>query len=95
MKVVMTEDLEQTVTTRLEMNDDAHGFPVAGEGDHLYDSSRHASFLPILPTENRRREALVLDPTKASCLISRSISSKAVELIVMDRLNEAEEKGLC
>jgi hypothetical protein len=95
MKVVMTEDLEQTVTTRLEMNDDVHGFPVAGEGDHLYDSSRHASFLPILPTEKWRRAVLALDPTKASCWISRSISPKAVELIAVDQPNEAEEKGLC
>jgi hypothetical protein len=30
---------EQMVTTGLAVNDDARGFPVSGEGDHLHDFS--------------------------------------------------------
>jgi hypothetical protein len=42
---------EQTVPAGLEANDDAHGFPLAREGDHLDDLGRLASFLPVLPLE--------------------------------------------
>ena len=33
------------------MDDDAHRFPLAGEGDHFHNLSQFASFLPVLPTE--------------------------------------------
>ena len=35
----------------LEVNDDTHGFLHTGEGDHLDDLGRLASFLPVLPIE--------------------------------------------
>jgi hypothetical protein len=42
---------EQTVAAGLEANDDAHGFSLTREGDHLDDPGRLASFLPVLPLE--------------------------------------------
>jgi len=55
-RALLSEDFrctleEQSVTARLETDDDAHRFPLAGEGDHLHDHTRLASFLPVLPTE--------------------------------------------
>jgi len=42
---------EQAVAAGRETDDDAHGLPVAGEGNHLDDLGRVTSFLPVLPTK--------------------------------------------
>jgi len=53
---LLREDLqraleEQTVGSGGETDDDAHGLPVAGEGNHLDGFCRIVSFLPVFPTE--------------------------------------------
>ena len=71
------------------MNDDAHSFPLAGEGDRRHNLWGLAGFLPILSTEvlgKLKRAVLVLDPMEVSCSVSGSISSKVVGSIVIDWL---------
>jgi len=55
-RTLLHEDLQrvlegQVVTARLETDDDAHGFPLTREGDHLHDLCQLASFLRVLPTK--------------------------------------------
>jgi len=56
-----------------ETDDDVHGFPLAGEGDHLHDLSRLVGFFPVLPTE-------ILGKSKKSGLTLGSNESKILGL---------------